>query len=81
MREPVNIGKAMFLCLCLCLIISVSPLYANDQHRSVFPRVYTLSRPALFLAPQTCFQTGFLMSDRSAEMPTITESQACLEEL
>ena len=42
--------------------------------QSVFPRVYTLSRPALFLTPQTCFHIGFLMSDRSAEMPTITES-------
>lgn len=74
MREPVNIGKAMFLCLCLCLIINVSPLYANDQHRGVFPHVYILIRPALFLTPQMCFQVGFLMSDRSAEMLTITES-------
>lgn len=72
--EPVNIGKAMFLCLCLCLIINVSPLYANDQHRGVFPHVYILIRPALFLTPQMCFQVGFLMSDRSAEMLTITES-------
>ena len=74
MREPVNIEKAMFLCLCLCLIINVSPLYANDQHKSVFPSVYTLSRPALFLTPQMCFQVGLLMSDWSAEMLAITES-------
>ena len=42
--------------------------------QSVFPRVYTLSRPALFLTPQMCFQVGLLMSDWSAEMLAITES-------